>query len=458
MEEYLTKKQQDEMKSRLYGYLKDKAMRRGAVTSSPAYEGVQDLIGKQAAYHNLGTFVGGLSEAASMAGTLGGKRAESSIIPDARDSIYRSTQGALNNLKTMRDLEEASNMNDLRVAQYLSGLEQHNDRMGIEKKRLDLLGQRLGVRQDGRGKPHLYDKLEGLGGEPVVYDDEKGLTPLQDFRYRQMPEQQGQLSPVSGVDAPPGQMVVMDKQGNFQMRRLPPGAKQHRKMDDYEKQQLKDNQKVMDTEQNIQRIDDAIDTLLDYDKKTWFGTGPIATFGGFKRPFDQKLESVDSKFRMLNIKNMVQEFDGKSRAVDSDAERRAWEKTQAHITTDEKTNYEILLASKGLLLKEQQIARDKQRFLAGGGNLVDFRHPVLEGKTIPLVAPNGEMKLYPKDQFQNLKKQGFMTTNEYAKRLKLKKHEGQQKKPKGSGKREIRRTKSGRKALFENERFVEYVD
>ena len=44
---YLTDDQQDKMKSELYGYLKDKAMRRSAVTGTPAYNKMQEQFERQ---------------------------------------------------------------------------------------------------------------------------------------------------------------------------------------------------------------------------------------------------------------------------------------------------------------------------------------------------------------------------------------------------------------------------
>ena len=84
------------------------------------------------------------------------------------------------------------------------------------------------------------------------------------------------------------------------------------------------------------------DEFLKYSKNSAGGTGPLATGFGAKRFLDQDLEALNSKFKKISLDEMIKMFQGMSRAVDSDSERRAFESTQPSITLDDKTNMQIL--------------------------------------------------------------------------------------------------------------------
>lgn len=67
------------------------------------------------------------------------------------------------------------------------------------------------------------------------------------------------------------------------------------------------------------------------------GTGPVATLGGLTKVFSDT-EKLDSQFKKIALNSMVSTFAGMSKAVDSNAERAAFEATQPSITTDDPTN------------------------------------------------------------------------------------------------------------------------
>jgi hypothetical protein len=207
-DQYLSDDQQQSMKDMLYGYLQDKAARRAGVTSKGAYEGAEDLFVQQKGLHDIGSLAGALSESASMAGQVGGKRAQSDIIPKMNDNLYKTTQGAFQNFKTMRGLEEDSNMNDVRTAQFISGIEQHEDRNKLANRQLDLREQESQTKQDllrrqlearAMQKRRLSPNLQGPAGQPVVMDEEGNPTTLPTgFKYRDRPQGAG------GAKPPPG--------------------------------------------------------------------------------------------------------------------------------------------------------------------------------------------------------------------------------------------------------------
>lgn len=115
---------------------------------------------------------------------------------------------------------------------------------------------------------------------------------------------------------------------------------------------------IQNTQKLIKNLEETMKELQKYSKSTMFGTGPIATFGGSKKIIDNKLESLDSRFKEQNLETMGRLFQGMSKAVDSDNERRAFEAAQPSTTNDDPTNMDILSrrieAAKSLLNKQME--------------------------------------------------------------------------------------------------------
>jgi hypothetical protein len=111
----------------------------------------------------------------------------------------------------------------------------------------------------------------------------------------------------------------------------------------------------------IKFLEDTKDEFIEYKKKSLFGTGPIATGFGLKKYIDQPSESLESKFAKLGLDEMVKMFAGMSKAVDSDAERRAFQSTQPALKLDDKTNLALLdekIAATKSLLDKTKRAKD----------------------------------------------------------------------------------------------------
>ena len=134
---YLAPNEQKDLKGMLYSYLKDKASRRADVTSKTAYEGAEDHFVKQKGLYDMGALAGALDESADMIGTVGGKDAKADVIPKLNESINRSSQNAYNNFQVLRNNEERSNINDLRVADSISGMENRDFNQGIAGRQQD---------------------------------------------------------------------------------------------------------------------------------------------------------------------------------------------------------------------------------------------------------------------------------------------------------------------------------
>lgn len=175
-EQYLEDDQQDELKKGLYAYLRDKAARRAQTGNSKSYENMQQQYKNQEDLYDAGALIGGLSEAASMVGTVGGKRAESNIIPNLNKSLYDSTQNRFKNEAAMRQMEESSHQTDLDIARYLSGLDAQKSVMDTAEL------QRQKLRQDLMRRK-LEPRLKSKAGLPVMVDDKGTPTELPGYQY-----------------------------------------------------------------------------------------------------------------------------------------------------------------------------------------------------------------------------------------------------------------------------------
>jgi hypothetical protein len=141
--------------------------------------------------------------------------------------------------------------------------------------------------------------------------------------------------------------------------------------------------------------------------------------GGAKKYFSQDLENLDARYKDISLNKMVSMFSGMSKAVDSDAERRAFEATTASIKNDDKTNLQILLGSKSSLLKDKAVAEAQADWADQYGSLKGFEqaNPILKGEVTTLVDSSGEMQLVPKSAVPQLKKQGLMSVDDYVNQL-----------------------------------------
>lgn len=134
-----------------------------------------------------------------------------------------------------------------------------------------------------------------------------------------------------------------------------------------EDKQIKKENRKMRTELNaaessltdqLKMLENAKKQFEDYSSGSLVGTGPLATGMGTKTFLSKDLESLESTFNNISLQNMVKMFAGMSKAVDSEAERRAFESTQPNIKLDDATNRKLLQdkidATKSLLEKTRK--------------------------------------------------------------------------------------------------------
>lgn len=177
----------------------------------------------------------------------------------------------------------------------------------------------------------------------------------------------------------------------------------------------KNQKNLSNVNKNLNMIDDAMNSLKEYSKNSTFGTGPFATAYGLAKYTNEDLQTLNAKLRAVNLKNMTTTFSGMSKAIDSDAERRAWQGTQADIANDDSTNMNILLGQKSILLKDKAEAQAQNQYVLERGNLDGYESPI-DGKVTSMVSPSGEVQLVPNEKVNKSKTQGFLTLDQYAKR------------------------------------------
>ena len=217
-EQYLDGEQKKALKSQLYAALADKMQRRGKVTNSQAYNAATDELAHQKARYDGGHLLTAMSKGASMAGTLGGKRADSDIVPAMNEGLYRSTQGMFDNMRQLRGMEEQSNMNDLQVARYVSGLEQADD---TRKDRRQLLYEQM-LQRRGQGELNNsrleFDKIRHA-------ETERHNKANEDILRNRASSTQDSLKASEVLDQKGLPLNFNNKNGQYSEAQYPAGAK-----------------------------------------------------------------------------------------------------------------------------------------------------------------------------------------------------------------------------------------
>lgn len=189
------------------------------------------------------------------------------------------------------------------------------------------------------------------------------------------------------------------------------------KDDEKDKAKAKELEAV-DTKQTVENLND-LDTALKRQLEIMKtsksgGTGPLANPFNVKGLFDSDYQALENIFNKINIKNMVATFAGMSKAVDSDAERAAWNRTQPNTSLDDNVNVQILLGMQSSLLKDKIIKEAQREWMNEGKDLAEFKHPILEGNATTVVNPRtGEMVVLNRDSVPD----GYVDLDTYAEAL-----------------------------------------
>lgn len=122
---------------------------------------------------------------------------------------------------------------------------------------------------------------------------------------------------------------------------------------------------ITKSENLIKMVQAAKDKFDKYSEKSISGTGPIATLGGSTRYLSEDTQDLDSLFRTLSLDSMVKMFSGMSKAIDTNAERAAFEATQPSLSNDDEVNKNILNrqleAAKNMLKKQKDAIKRYDR-------------------------------------------------------------------------------------------------
>lgn len=102
------------------------------------------------------------------------------------------------------------------------------------------------------------------------------------------------------------------------------------------------NEDLFKVDETMANLSKAKTQLEKYTDSTWMGTGPIATGFGSKKFVDQKTEALNTAFNTISLKALTEMFSGMSKAVDTEAERRAFQSTQPDTLLDDKTNMDLI--------------------------------------------------------------------------------------------------------------------
>lgn len=259
-------------------------------------------------------------------------------------------------------------------------------------KRYQAMGMSAKERLDDQ-----YRKLDYQFKERNANLDDRKFLSDEDYRNRQLLQKDREIESTA--------KTARQKSTPFEEERQKLAAR------DFQKSQ----QGVVNVNKNINIVDDAMDSLKQYSNNTLFGTGPMSTMYGLKKYVDQDTENLNAKLKAVNLRNMTTMFSGMSKAVDSDAERRAWQGTQADVANDDLTNANILLGQKSILLKDKEEAKAQNQFVRQYGSLDGYQSPI-DGRVKTMVSSDGNMVLVPNEKVLEASKSGYYTLDDYAKK------------------------------------------
>lgn len=138
-------------------------------------------------------------------------------------------------------------------------------------------------------------------------------------------------------------------------------------------------------------LDDLKQTKNVFEKysKSLTGSGPIATVGGMTKYLSSDAQMLDSQFKKLNLDTMSKMFQGMSKAVDSEGERRAFEAAQPALTNDDNVNRALLderiKATTNLLEKQKNAARTYDK----SGSFEEARRSAVQSSKPKTIFQNG---------------------------------------------------------------------
>lgn len=274
----------------------------------------------------------------------------------------------------------------------------------------------------------FYAQIIGVGG-PFAAEALKGLKSIQEQELAQrspyfqfLPTAEGYAvgNARTGEIAKPGGGAIIPAQFDPRLQATLSGAKTGGQESAKAYNELIEGSSKV--EDQLSLATDTLRQFRDYSRNKIAGTGPFATGFGLKQYVDADTQKLESLFRTINLKNMAATFAGMSRAIDTQAERQAWERTQPGITLDDPVNYQILVGNISMATKAKAEADARKKYIESSpdGTLKGYQSPVF-GKTKTMFDAEGNATVVPNEQVPIAKQRGMMTADEFTATLSGKK-------------------------------------
>jgi hypothetical protein len=234
-------------------------------------------------------------------------------------------------------------------------------------------------------KSNKLSQMEKLAGLIKGYQTSKNKGKADKYKEAKLKQDQQK------IDAKAKEMSFEEKENIKQQNRL-----------------RKDNLKVKNsTKKTTDNLDTQLDKIRrakklmeDMTKSTFSDTGPIDQFAaGFKSEGQQLRQA----FNDLSLEKMSKLFAGMSKAIDSDAERKMFEQSQASLGNYPEVNMQILDdMEKGVISLKEKNARLHDSYDKEGNEVILEDAPIREElpETVLMVAPNGQTARVKRDQIQ----------------------------------------------------------
>lgn len=276
----------------------------------------------------------------------------------AGDKLRKRGQLGLDEAKQANKDIVAANLEKMKGAEGLLGMYQKNisdkEKRALDKEQKDINRSLLSIQQnqDRRAAEKSALELAGLRGDMTPQSPKSEL--MSSYIAKEKPEYAEDVKGKSYADIKPLIDLFEKTKPKFSEVKEREDA-QIRK----ENRKLREGLSGAETslKGQLSALKEAKKQFEKYSKNSTGGTGFLSTYGGAKKVFSKDLESLDSTFKRLQLDEMVKIFAGLSKAIDSDAERKAFESTQPSITLDDATNMMILerkiQAAEGLLKKTE---------------------------------------------------------------------------------------------------------
>jgi len=152
-------------------------------------------------------------------------------------------------------------------------------------------------------------------------------------------------------------------------------AKENVKIHTENRKERRQLSKDIDTWNSLEKtIDDAISKAKSYSKNNIAGTGAYAKLKGYTGALSPETQSLETSLQKLSLDQMVKQFSGMSKAIDTPAERAQFETTVPSLGMDDK----LLMTE--LLNRKKAVQNAKRKIQEGLNSYDKYGHFTNESK------------------------------------------------------------------------------